>query len=674
MIRGLGPKKREMLKNIGIEEDKDLLFLYPRQYDDRSRKIRIRDAVDGENAFMTLTITSQPHTRYLRRGMRMTRAHATDGTDFITLVFFNQPYIANRLKMHTPYDVYGKIKRSGRGVELTNPVVENRGTEKMGRIVPVYPLTKGITQNDMLSFTGQAVALYAKDLPEILPQDLRDARGLIGLAEAVETMHRPASMDALRTAYQTLVYLEFFVFCAGMQMRKARNKTQHAPVIPAGDAEELLSSLPFRLTGAQRRALAEITEDMASGSPMNRLLQGDVGSGKTIVAFLAIYQAFLAGFQSVYMAPTEILARQHHASLMNLMRFRGLRQELLLGSTPQKERENMLRRLQNGATDVLISTHAALGEGVQFQNLGLAVTDEQHRFGVKQRAALSQKGENPHVLVMSATPIPRTLALLWYGDLEISTIDELPAGRIPIETIVITREQEARMAEFVNTNIDRGRQAFIICPLIEENEELALEAVETLYARISQTFFRHRRMDFLHGRLPAAEKEAIMRAFSEGKLDILVSTTVIEVGIDIPNANVMAIYNAERFGLAQLHQLRGRVGRGEHASYCILLNEGETEEAFERMRIMQSTNDGFVIASEDLKMRGAGELLGARQHGMPVFTIGDLHRDRSLFEQAKADAAELLGEDPKLDKHEHRWLRQRITEKFSEVGQDIILN
>lgn len=674
MIRGLGPKKRELLENLGIRNEKDLLFYFPRQYDDRTRRVRINDTVDGENAFCTLTISAQPHTRFLRRGMRITRVTATDGNDFLTLVFFNQPYIGNRLKQGVAYDVYGRIKRTGRGIEMTNPVVEDEGSRKMGRIVPIYALTKGITQNDMLSFTQQALDLHGSDIPDILPEELSGKYGFVPRKDAVRSMHAPESQEQLKGAWQRLVYEEFFVFCTGMQLLKAGHTRQDAPVIPEADLQAIIESLDFSLTGAQQRALREILSDMKSGHPMNRLLQGDVGSGKTIVAFLGIYNAFLAGFQSVYMAPTEILARQHAASLANLFRFSGMRQELLLGSTPQKEREMLLGRLKNGAADVLVSTHAALGDAVEFQNLGFAVTDEQHRFGVRQRAALTKKGRNPHVLVMSATPIPRTLALLWYGDLEISTIDELPAGRIPIETIVISKDQEARMAEFVNKNIDAGRQAFIICPLIEENEELALEAVESLYRRISKTLFQRRRMDFLHGRLSTKEKDSIMRRFAEGDLDILVSTTVIEVGIDIPNANVMTIYNAERFGLAQLHQLRGRVGRGTHASYCILINEGETEEAFERMRIMQSTNDGFIIASEDLKMRGAGELLGARQHGMPMLAIGDLHRDRALFDKARADARALLETDPGLNAYENRWLKQQVEEVFSTVADGIALN
>lgn len=674
MIRGLGPKKKEMLTQLGIRTERDLLFHFPRQYDDRSQKVRIKDTVDGENQFLTVTLSSQPHTRFLRKGMRITRVTATDGADFLTLVFFNQPYIKNRLHNGEVYDVYGKIRRTGRGIELVNPVVEKEGSAKMGRIMPIYALTKGISQNDMQSFTAQAVDLYAEDLPEILPETLRHRRGLISRKEAVRTLHQPASQEALKAAYEALVYEEFFVFCTGMQLLKQKNRQDLAPVIAPEDLSPITDRLPFSLTGAQSRALSEVLADLQSGRSMNRLLQGDVGSGKTIVAFLAIYNTFLAGYQSVYMAPTEILARQHYAGLINFFRFTGMRTELLLGSTPQKEREVLLKRLENGAIDVLVSTHAALSEDVRFHNLAFAVTDEQHRFGVRQRAILAQKGSHPHLLVMSATPIPRTLALLWYGDLDISTIDELPAGRIPIETIVITKEQEARMAEFVNTNIDRGRQAFIICPLIEENEDLALEAVESLYRRISGTLFRNRRMQFLHGRLPTREKDRIMRAFADGHIDILVSTTVIEVGIDIPNANVMTVYNAERFGLAQLHQLRGRVGRGEHASYCILINEGETEEAFERMRIMQSTLDGFVIASEDLKMRGSGELLGARQHGMPVLAIGDLHRDRKLFEQAKADAQTVLGEDAGLRAHENRWLKQQVEEKFASVDDGIVLN
>lgn len=674
MIRGMGPKKTELLRKLGIKSETDLLFYFPRQYEDRSLKVKISEVVDEEYAYLTVKVSSQVNTRFLQRGMRISRVDATDGSGFLALVFFNQPYIGRWLKPGQTYDVYGKIKKKNRTVEMVNPIIEAAGGNKTGRIVPIYGLTKGLTQTDLQSFTTQAVEQYADDLPTILPEALLEKRRLMPRPQAVAELHLPRTMESLETAYRTLVYEEFFTFSLGMALVKAQRGANTSFSIPLGELSTLTDKLPFTLTAAQARALDEILADMASGQAMNRLLQGDVGSGKTIVAFLAMYNAYLAGYQSVFMAPTEILARQHTASLEKLLEFSGVRVKLLLGSTPERERKLMLAQLQNGAIDMLISTHAAIQEDVKFQNLALTVTDEQHRFGVKQRARLSEKGDNPHVLVMSATPIPRTVALLWYADLDISSIDELPKGRIPIDTIVITPEHEARMAEFVRKNLANGRQAFIICPLIEENEELAIEAVESLYQRLSTTHFKNERLAFLHGKKPTAEKERIMRAFSEHETDILIATTVIEVGIDIPNANVMVVYNAERFGLAQLHQLRGRVGRGSHASYCVLINSGETNESKERMRIMQRTNDGFEIASEDLRMRGTGELLGERQHGMPMLLIGDIHRDRKIFMTAKEDAQKVLASDPDLSEHAHRWLRLRVKEKFADIGDGIVLN
>lgn len=674
MIKGMGPKKQELLRKLGVRAETDLLFQFPRQYEDRSVKLNVDELVDEEYAYVTVTISSQVHTRFLRRGMRISRCDATDGTGFLSLVFFNQPYIAKWLKPNHTYDVYGKVKRKNHAIEIINPVIEPKGGHKTGRIVPIYALTKGISQNDMWSFTAQALDLYVDDLPTILPEDIVKSRELHEKPWAVRQIHRPDSQQSLEAAYRTLVYEEFFIFSLGMRIIKKSQKKNRAPVIARSDLADLRARLPYALTDAQERAYQEIAADVESGVPMNRLLQGDVGSGKTIVAFMAMVLAYQSGYQSAFMAPTEILAKQHMASLTELLQFTGVRIGLLLGSTPPKEKKILLSQLENGAIDMLVSTHAMIQEGVQFQNLALTVTDEQHRFGVKQRASASEKGENPHVLVMSATPIPRTLALLWYGDLDISTIDELPKGRIPIETIVITPQHEARMAEFVRKNIENGRQAFIICPLIEENEELAVEAVESLYERLRKTLFQNQRVGLLHGKKTPQDKDQIMRNFAENKLDILIATTVIEVGIDIANANVIAIYNAERFGLAQLHQLRGRVGRGEHASYCILINSGETNEAMERMRIMQSTTDGYVIAQEDLQMRGTGELLGTRQHGMPALMIGDLHRDKKIFETAREDAIRIADADPDLSSEEHRWIRLRVSEKFSDVGDGIILN
>lgn len=673
-MKGLGPKKREYLERLGIFSERDLLYAFPRAYEDRTKKVTIQEAVIDENVYLQLKITSQAHTRFLRKGMRMTKMDATDGSSFMSLVFFNQPYIGNQVKPGMIFDVYGKMQKNGNAYQMVNPIMEKPGGVSMGRIVPIYRMTQGISQKDMLSFTGQALDLLAVDEKDAVPLGIRETMQFPAKQDALRMMHRPETLEDVQQGREALAFEEFLIFHLGMHFIKAQEKDDGAPALPVQDLSPLLDKFPYALTGAQQRALEDIQRDMGRTKPMNRLLQGDVGSGKTIVAFLSMYQAFLNGYQSAFMAPTEILARQHYSALTELLAFTGVRVELLIGATPDKEKKRIGDALKNGAVDMLISTHAAISDTVEFSNLALAITDEQHRFGVRQRAKFSSKGMNPHVLVMSATPIPRTVALLWYADLDLSIIDEMPKGRVPIETIVITPQFEARMATFLKDNIAKGRQAFIICPLIEENEDLALESVEALYARLKKEHFQGQRMAFLHGRMPSKEKDQIMRDFKAHRYDILVSTTVIEVGIDIPNANVIAIYNAERFGLAQLHQLRGRVGRGSHASYCILVNYGETEEALKRMQIMQGTNDGFEIATADLEMRGSGELLGQRQHGMGLFQIADIATDKKLFQDAKTVAEEIIASDAQLNLQEHARLRFAIQEKFSALGDGIILN
>lgn len=673
-MKGLGPKKKEYLSRMDIRDAKDLLYAFPRTYEDRSRLVSIKEAILDEFVYLRLKITSQAHTRYVRSGMPMTKLDATDGDSFLTLIFFHQPYLGRQVRPGMTFDVYGKIQKNGNRYEMVSPLMERPGSPNMGRIVPIYRLTQGITQKDMMNFTGQALDLYAVDESSAIPLTIRNEYSLVDKNTALHMMHRPKTMEDIQKGRKSLVYEEFLVFHVGMKLLKNQKGQEISNPIHSVDLKPLMERFPYALTGAQQRALKEILSDMQGSTPMNRLLQGDVGSGKTIVAFLAMYATFFNGHQSAFMAPTEILARQHYQSLTDLLSFTGVRVELLLGATPEKEKSRILAALKNGAVDMLVSTHAAISDAVEFQSLAFAVTDEQHRFGVRQRAQFSSKGTNPHMLVMSATPIPRTVALLWYADLDVSIIDELPKGRVPIETIVITPEYEERMATFMKDNIEQGRQAFIICPLIEENEDLALESVEALYRRLQSTYFRSYRMAFLHGRMPSKEKDQIMRDFKEKKYDILVSTTVIEVGIDIPNANVITIYNAERFGLAQLHQLRGRVGRGQYASYCVLINYAETEEALQRMQIMQRTNDGFEIATADLEMRGSGELLGQRQHGVGLFQIANVAKDQQWFQETNEIASTILRADPYLSQPIHQRLRISVEEKFRILEDGVILN
>ena len=550
-----------------------------------------------------------------------------------------------------------------------------------GCIVPVYPLTAGITNHLLCTLTQQAVAACAQDMPETLPRGVRLDHELAQAEFSYRNIHFPESFQALELARRRLTFEELFYLSAGLAMLKGRRGDVLGCAIPSRPMEEFLARLPFPLTGAQRRVMEEISRDMASGRPMNRLVQGDVGSGKTVVAAYAAWLAAGAGYQSALMAPTEVLAEQHFRSLSALLEPAGVRVGLLTGSLTPAGKKKVRQALAAGEIDLIIGTHALLSQGVEFAKLGLMVADEQHRFGVAQRAALAAKGDSPHVLVMSATPIPRTLALIIYGDLDVSVIDELPPGRTPVETYVVREDKRARMYNFVRRLVGEGRQVYIICPAVEENTEGTMQNVEwegdgpaldlkavTTYAKKLQTeVFPDLKVDFLHGKMKPREKEAVMAAFAAGETQVLVSTTVIEVGVDVPNAALIIIENAERFGLSQLHQLRGRVGRGKHQSYCVLITNTRSVEAMQRLRTLASTADGFKISEEDLKLRGPGDFFGSRQHGLPQMKLADLAGDMRLLSEAQDSARRLLMADPTLSQPENRPVLERVRTLFADT-------
>ena len=676
---GVGPARAEKLARLGITRAGDLLDYFPRGYEDRRAVSTLRDAPEDAPVCIRAMVAAPPTLSRLRRGLELVKVRAVDATGVLNVTYFNQAYLKNTLRAGEEYIFYGVAERFGRGRRMTNPVTEPAGRPSVtGVILPIYPLTAGISNNLMLSLTRRAVDACAGAAREDLPEQVRTEYRLAGAPFSYRSIHFPASFQDLERARRRLIFEELFYLSAGLALLRRRRVGERGPECPCPSLDPFLALLPFRPTGAQLRVMEECRRDMASGRPMNRLVQGDVGSGKTAVAAAAAWIAACAGFQSALMAPTEILARQHFASLSRLLSPAGIRVELLTGSLSPGQKQEVYRLLRAGELDLVVGTHALLSQGVEFARLGLVVADEQHRFGVGQRSALAAKGPHPHVLVMSATPIPRTLALIVYGDLDVSVIDQLPPGRTPVRTYVIGEDKRARMYGFVRKLVGEGRQVYIVCPAVEEGEAQAgswgapppdLKAVTT-YARALQTrVFPQLRVGLVHGRMRPREKEAVMAAFAGGELDVLVSTTVIEVGVDVPNAALMVVENAERFGLSQLHQLRGRVGRGSHQSYCVLVTASRSPESLERLKVLARTADGFRIAEEDLKLRGPGDFFGSRQHGLPQLHIADLAGDMALLQQAQQAARQVLEEDPALERPEHRPVRERVRELFSRQAE-----
>ena len=666
-IKGVGPNRVKLLNNLGIFTLKDLITYYPRTYEDRSKPKNICECINGEEALIEGVVCSKlsdvriPHKT-------MQKLIVRDETMSATITWFNQSYLKNRFEVGKKYRFYGKINNQYGKITMTSPVFDDIDkTQNTGRIIPIYPLTFNLSQNILRKIIEAGLSEVEGNLKETLPDNLIKEYKLEEINQAIKSIHFPQEFEDFNKARNRLVFEELFIVQLALLELKNNYITQEKGIKFDENAKmsDIINKLPFKLTKAQLRVLEEIDENMESEKSMNRLLQGDVGSGKTVVAMCAAYKAVKSGYQAAIMAPTAILATQHLENFKKIFDDLNIKCELLISGITKKKKEELLEKLKNGEIDIIIGTHALIEENVVFKNLGLVVTDEQHRFGVKQRTKISKKGQNPDVLVMTATPIPRTLALILYGDLDISIIDELPPNRKKIETFAVRKNMTDRINHFIQKQIEQGRQAYIVCPLVEENEELDLKSVEKLYETYKTEVFPQYRVEYIHGKMKQKDKDSIMQEFKEGKINILISTTVIEVGVDVPNANIMVVENAERFGLAQLHQLRGRVGRGEYESYCVLKFEGKSENVRERMKVMCDTNDGFIISEKDLELRGAGDFFGTMQHGLPEFKIANLFEDISILKLAQSAANKIVSQDPKLEKDENYKLKDLIKDKFS---------
>ena len=666
-LKGVGEKRAAQLARLGIHTVGDLLTHYPRQYEDWSTVVPIADAPRGETCCVRGTALSSPVERHIRKGLSLFTFSLADATAVLRVTWFNNPYAAQKIKVGESYLLFGTVT-GGRAPEMTSPLIEP--AETGARIRPIYPLTAGISSRYLEKIVATALLELDTALDtDLLPDTLRQQQKLCTRRYALANIHFPTDREALETARRRLVFEELLLLQLGLLGIKGRRLAETAVLVHNDYTAEFCAALPFTLTGAQQRAVADCVADMRRSTPMNRLLQGDVGSGKTAVAACVAYTAIRNGWQCVMMAPTEILARQHQASLQRLFADKpNIHVGLLTGSLTKTQKREILAQVESGECQFLVGTHAVLSESVQFAALGLVITDEQHRFGVRQRAALAAKGAHPHLLVMSATPIPRTLALMVYGDLDVSVLNELPPGRTPIRTYAIDTAKRERAYGYVRKFLDEGRQAYVVCPLVEEGET-DLVAAEAYARKLADGPFRGYTVGLLHGKMKAKEKEQVMRDFSEGTVSLLVSTTVVEVGVDVPNAVLMVIENAERFGLAQLHQLRGRVGRGKYASTCILISDAQNAAAVHRLKVMCEPNDGFKIADADLQLRGPGDFFGNRQHGLPELKIANLLDDMTVLHEAQAAARALHETDPALAKPEHRLLREAVTALFNRTGE-----
>lgn len=660
-LKNVGDKRKKLYAKLGVRTVEDLLRFYPRSYIDYTSPKLAAECVPGESAVVEAKVLRKLPPAPIRKNMVLYKLVLTDGLSNLTLTIFNNEYAYYGMKVGETYLVHGKFSTMGGGYQMTlSSFIRAEDGEVMR---PVYNLTEGLSNGMVVGNVKEAVTHWGGLLEDVLPSEMVARNELMPFEQAVRTIHFPGGKDAYDKARYRLAFEELFLLSLSLLLLKGRDKGRTEAQIQCLDMEPFYASLPFELTGAQKRAIGEILADMAGEVPMNRLLQGDVGSGKTMVAAAGCFAAFQGGFQSAIMAPTEILAAQHEETLKKVLEPLGLKVCLLTGSLSKKQKEVLRAEIAAGSYDVVVGTHALVQKDTAFHRLGFVVTDEQHRFGVRQRGELTKKGEHPHHLVMSATPIPRTLALIVYGDLDISILDELPKGRQKVETFSVHSDKRKRALGFIKKELTAGHQGYIVCPLIEDSESELMAAVR--YKEIIQAnYFPEYKVALLHGRLKSDEKDRIMNDFKEGKIQLLVSTTVVEVGVDVPNATVMMVENAERFGLSQLHQLRGRVGRGSAQSYCILVSDNEGEENRRRLQVMKETSDGFVIAKEDLKLRGAGDFFGDRQHGLPQLGIADLLEDSALFKTAQREAKALLERDPGLQLPEQLRLRLYMDEIF----------
>ena len=663
-LKGVGEKRAELLRKKGIDTVGALLRFYPRAYLDWQNITPISECHEGENVCVRAEITSPVKTANIRRGMTLYKFSAADDSGVIEVTLFNRKYLAENLREGRSYLFYGKL---GYGItlrQMSSP--EIMPAEYMG-IEPVYAAAEGLSSKTIEKIMKNAL-VYTDSMQDAIPDGIRQKNGLCDFKTALKSIHFPLERQALESAKRRLVFEELFVLQTGLLFLKRRRRALAGCTVKENLLDEFKKTLSFKLTGAQERVINECLSDMMSPRPMNRLIQGDVGSGKTAVAAALMYISAGNGFQSALMAPTELLAEQHFKTLCKITENSGIKCALLTGSLTKKQKDEVKSGLKSGEIKVAVGTHALLTDDVEFESLGLVVTDEQHRFGVGQRGRLSSKGNNPHTLVMSATPIPRTLGLIIYGDLDISIIDEYPAGRQKIATYCVDSSYNARVYNYIKKFIAEGRQAYIVCPLVDENEALGIKSASEYYEELSENQFKDYTLGLLHGKMKPKDKESVMRRFAAGEIQLLISTTVIEVGIDVPNAALMVIENAERFGLSQLHQLRGRIGRGEYSSACILISDVKSGDTKRRLDVIKNNTDGFKIADEDLKLRGPGDFLGSRQHGLPDMKIADIFADRETLHSAGKEAEELLRRDPMLHDAENAGLRSEITELFRRLN------
>ena len=666
-LKGVGPKTAERFEKLGILTLSDLLCHYPRRYLDFSKPYSIAEAPADTECVVKAEVFAKPGGRILPGGRRMERITAGDDVSSLEITWFNNPYAAQKLELGQEYYFQGIVTGGMLRRQMVNPQVRTDAQVKSSPFEAVYPQTEGLTSSAIAKCVRQLLP-HAELLPDPLPPEMLKKYRLLSKADAVRAIHCPATEEEAFAARRRLIYEELLVLQLGIGRMKNHGAASTGAPMKKADASPFWESLPFSPTGAQRRAVEEILTDMSGETSMNRLLQGDVGSGKTLVAAAAIWACIQAGYQAALLAPTEILAGQHAENLNRLLSPFGMRVALLTGGMKAAARRTTLAAIRDDEADLIVGTHAILSEGVEFARLGLAVVDEQHRFGVRQRGLLAEKAANPHLLVMSATPIPRTLGLLMYGDLDISILDELPPGRKPVKTRCITGKKRADLYGFLDREIDSGRQVYIVCPAIEDAGGSGLNAVKSYYEDIAKAYLPDRRVGLMHGKLKPKEKAEVMDDFKSGRLDALVSTTVIEVGVDVPNATVMVIENAERYGLSALHQLRGRVGRGAAESWCFLVSDNASESVQKRLKFLCSTSDGFAVAQYDLETRGPGDFFGSRQHGLPTLQIADLMNDTRTLHAAQSEAVALLAEDPLLERPEHALLARQVEQMFDKAG------
>ena len=666
-LKGVGPKTAERFEKLGILTLSDLLCHYPRRYLDFSKPYSIAEAPTDTECVVKAEVFAKPGGRILPGGRRMERITAGDNVSSLEITWFNNPYAAQKLELGQEYYFQGIVTGGMLRRQMVNPQVRTDAQVKSSPFEAVYPQTEGLTSSAIAKCVRQLLP-HAELLPDPLPSEMLKKYRLLSKADAVRAIHCPATEEEAFAARRRLIYEELLVLQLGIGRMKNHGAASTGAPMKKADASPFWESLSFSPTGAQRRAVEEILTDMSGETSMNRLLQGDVGSGKTLVAAAAIWACIRAGYQAALLAPTEILASQHAENLNRLLSPFGMRVALLTGGMKAAARRTTLAAIRDDEADLIVGTHAILSEGVEFARLGLAVVDEQHRFGVRQRGLLAEKAANPHLLVMSATPIPRTLGLLMYGDLDISILDELPPGRKPVKTRCITGKKRADLYGFLDREIDSGRQVYIVCPAIEDAGGSGLNAVKSYYEDIAKAYLPDRRVGLMHGKLKPKEKAEVMDDFKSGRLDALVSTTVIEVGVDVPNATVMVIENAERYGLSALHQLRGRVGRGAAESWCFLVSDNASESVQKRLKFLCSTSDGFAVAQYDLETRGPGDFFGSRQHGLPTLQIADLMNDTRTLHAAQSEAVALLAEDPLLERPEHALLARQVEQMFDKAG------